>query len=250
MEEPEPPFGDNVRAMAARVLVVSRDRELRTLVGRVLREAGHSPDVAADSLEAIDKLDPTRWPGLVLVDLAMPLVDVFAILENVHGGSDPPPCVALGGVDEFEVFARGVQQGMVAFVPKPLHLGTLIGTCERVLAEASRREAPVPGAERRRDRRRALMVGVHLLSERGAPLALGELIDLSASGAQLNLLTQLEQGSRVRVAIDQSFTGATVRFDADVRWARRGPAGFAHGVELVELAPEMRERLEKILDAG
>jgi len=233
--------------MGVRVLVVSRDRELRALVGRVLREAGHSPDAAADSLEAIEKLDPTRWPSLVLVDLSMPLVDVFAILENAHGGSDPPPCVALGGVGEFEVFARGVQQGMVAFVPTPIHFGTLVGTCERVLEEAARRETPVPGAERRRDQRRALMVGVHLLSERGAPLALGELIDLSASGAQLNLLTELEVGSRVRVAIDPSFTGAPVRFDAEVRWARRGPAGFGHGVELVDLEPEMRDRLLKIL---
>lgn len=220
------------------------------MVGRVLREADHTPDAAADSLEAIEKLDPTRWPGLVLVDLAMPLVDVFAILENAHGGSTPPPCVALGGVGEFEVFAKGVQQGMVAFVPKPIHFGTLVSTCQRVLEEAERRDAPVPGAERRRDRRRALMVGVHLLSEKGAPLALGELIDLSASGAQLNLLTELEKGSRVRVAIDPSFTGEPVRFDAEVRWAKRGPAGFAHGVELVELEPEMRERLEKILGNG
>jgi DNA-binding response OmpR family regulator len=234
-------------AMGVRVLVVSRDRELRTLVGRVMREAGHSPDIAADSLEAIEKLDPTRWPGLVLVDLAMPLVDVFAILENAHGGSTPPPCVALGGLSEFEVFARGVQHGLVAFVPKPLHFGTLVSACERVLAEASRSDAPIPGAERRRARRRALMVGVHLLSERGAPLALGELVDLSASGAQLNLLTELELGSRVRVAIDPSFTGQPVRFDAEVRWARRGPAGFAHGVELVALETEMRERLQKIL---
>jgi len=231
-----------------RVLVVSRDRELRTLVGRVLREAGHEPDVAAESLEAIEKLDPAHWPGLVLVDLAMPLVDVFAILENAHGGSDPPPCVALGGVGEFEVFARGVQQGMVAFVPKPIHFATLISTCERVLEEAGRRHLPSsPEAERRRDKRRALMVGVHLLSERGAPLALGELIDLSPSGAQLNLLAQLDVGTRVRVAIDPSFTGAPVRFDAEVRWARRGSAGFAHGVELVDLEPEMRERLRKIL---
>jgi DNA-binding response OmpR family regulator len=221
-------------------------------VSGVLREAGHNPDVAADSLEAIEKLDPTRWPGLVLVDLAMPLVDVFAILENAHGGSEPPPCIALGGVTEFEVFARGVQQGMMAFVPKPIHFGTLVSTCKRVLEEASRVQAPAPaGANRRRDRRRALMVGVHLLSEKGAPLALGELIDLSSSGAQLNLLTELELGSRVRVAIDPSFTGSPVRFDAEVRWVRRGPAGFAHGVELVELEPEMRARLNKILgEAG
>jgi hypothetical protein len=62
--------------------------------------------------------------------------------------------------------------------------------CRKVLETET--PAPTPGAERRKEERQRLVVGVQVVTQDKMPMALGELTDLSAGGAQLLLVAPLE----------------------------------------------------------
>jgi len=104
-----------------------------------------------------------------------------------------------------------------------------------------------PEVERRREVRRRLLVGARVASETGTPLILGELVDLSLSGARMILLGPFDVGARVRVTLDQSLSNRTVRFDGKIMWREQIETGFAHGLELIEISSETEALIGELI---
>lgn len=69
-------------AAAPRVLVADDEDSIRLLLTRVLRRAGFETAEADDGQAAIETLDVERFDAVVL-DLMMPRVDGFGVLEHV-----------------------------------------------------------------------------------------------------------------------------------------------------------------------
>jgi len=67
---------------ALRVLVADDEDSIRLLVTRVLRRAGFETAEADDGQAAIETLDTERFDAVVL-DLMMPRVDGFGVIEHV-----------------------------------------------------------------------------------------------------------------------------------------------------------------------
>jgi hypothetical protein len=86
-----------------------------------------------------------------------------------------------------------------------------------------------------------------VLSRDRAPIALGELVDLSSQGAQVHLGLRLTPGSSVRVAFHTPDGGSALSLEGTVRWCEPAPRGFAHGLELVDVDPTMQDRLRQLL---
>jgi CheY-like chemotaxis protein len=78
-----------------RLLVVDDDREIREALRTALEDEGYTVAVAANGAEAIHKMSE-RPPRLVLLDLMMPVVDGWEVLDHMR--ADPelagvPVCV-------------------------------------------------------------------------------------------------------------------------------------------------------------
>jgi signal transduction histidine kinase/DNA-binding response OmpR family regulator len=68
----------------AQVLVVDDDPKSRDLLRRTLQKAGWTVAEAANGCEAIEAIERAK-PTLVLLDLMMPGMDGFEVLERLHG---------------------------------------------------------------------------------------------------------------------------------------------------------------------
>ena len=68
----------------AQVLVVDDDPKTRDMLRRTLQKAGWSVAEAANGCEAIETLERSK-PALVLLDLLMPGMDGFEVLERLQG---------------------------------------------------------------------------------------------------------------------------------------------------------------------
>ena len=228
----------------SRVLVVDDEEDVRILVCRLLSEMGYDVDSAGSGAEGIARLSAQR-PDLLILDLMMPDVDGWAVLRHLKGEGNPPPVVILTARGDHESFTRGIQEGASAYVFKPFRFHELIATCQALLLGGAKRQPAV--RERRRDPRRVIMTEVRVLSRDKAPIALGELVDLSPTGAQVHLGLRLEPGSSVRVAFHTPDGGSALSLEGTVRWCEAGPRGFAHGLALHELDEPTRDRLRVLL---
>jgi CheY-like chemotaxis protein len=81
-----------------RVLVVDDDAGIRGLLCTVLRGRGLSVDDAQDGQEALD-LIATRQYGVVVLDLLMPVIDGFVVVEKLALLAAPPVVLVITGAD-------------------------------------------------------------------------------------------------------------------------------------------------------
>lgn len=65
------------------VLVVEDDADLRMVLALVLDRAGHDVETVADGAAALARLARKPLPGLVLLDLMMPRVDGWDVLDRL-----------------------------------------------------------------------------------------------------------------------------------------------------------------------
>lgn len=76
----------------ANVLVVDDEPAIRALVAKIIERAGLNVDTASDGAEAIAKLDQNDY-AVVVVDLMMPRVDGFGVIEHVRRREGRKPAV-------------------------------------------------------------------------------------------------------------------------------------------------------------
>ncbi|MEC9346942.1 MAG: response regulator [Pseudomonadota bacterium] len=66
----------------AKVLVADDEPDIRDIIGRALRHAGHEVDVAADGASALERM-ATEHYDLLLTDIVMPIMDGVALALKV-----------------------------------------------------------------------------------------------------------------------------------------------------------------------
>jgi DNA-binding response OmpR family regulator len=228
-----------------RILVVDDEEDVQVLVCRILRDSGYDVDSASEGSEAIEKIrrDP---PDLVVLDVVMPGVDGWGVLQHLQTQPVRPPVVVMTARSDFNTFSRGVREGAAAYVFKPFRFHELVATCQRVLLAESSRPALIH-QERRRDPRRTLMVEVKVLSKDKQPVALGELVNLSLGGAQVSLGVPLDRGTRVRLGFHIPGGGFSLSLEGQVQWREGASDGFAHGLAFVALTSDDEQLLRDLL---
>ncbi|RMG48193.1 MAG: sigma-54-dependent Fis family transcriptional regulator [Acidobacteria bacterium] len=128
----------------ARVLIADDEANLRATVARTLRGEGHEPVEAADGVEAVSRL---RRGGIdvVLLDLSMPRLDGFGVLQALAEEEGAPPVIVLTAHASLDNAVRAVKLGAWDFVEKPPAAETLLLRIERALEAARRREEEARG---------------------------------------------------------------------------------------------------------
>ena len=124
------------------LLVVDDDHDVREVVTQVLEDEGWAVHGASDGTFAVEHLDRHAAPGLILLDLMMPRMNGWEVLEAISARPalhDVPIVVLTAAVDRktrSELAERGLE-----VLTKPVQLKDLIA----VVARKCAKEAPVEG---------------------------------------------------------------------------------------------------------
>jgi len=126
------------------ILVVDDSVMNRRVLDVSLRSESHETLLASDGEEALQLLAETRSRpvDLVLLDLVMPGLDGFAVLERIK--ADPSlrhvPVIVISSVEETDSVARCIEMGATDYLPKPFSRPVLRARVNASLAEKRLRD--------------------------------------------------------------------------------------------------------------
>lgn len=109
----------------AQVLVVDDEEGVRELLGDALRVAGYAVSTAADGMSALTVLR-TSPADLLIIDINMPVLDGFELLEQLRKKGDLTPALMLSARGEKADITRGLRLGADDYVTKPFGLEELL----------------------------------------------------------------------------------------------------------------------------
>jgi DNA-binding response OmpR family regulator len=123
---------------APRVLIVEDDPDTLVIMRVNLQAAGIEPILASDGSTAISRIEAEQ-PDAVLLDVLLPGIDGWDVLEQLHSMGDPVPVIVCSGKKNPHDIQRATDLGAVAYLVKPFDIDRLLD----VTAEAVARRRPI-----------------------------------------------------------------------------------------------------------
>jgi two-component system, response regulator PdtaR len=100
------------------ILIAEDESIIRMGLQRILEEAGHTVDAAADGVEALE-LAAARTPDLAVLDIKMPRMDGLETAEKLYQRA-PVPIIFLTAFGERELIERAAKLPVLGYLTKPL----------------------------------------------------------------------------------------------------------------------------------
>jgi DNA-binding response OmpR family regulator len=122
-----------------RVLIVEDDPDTLVILRVNLQHAGIEPILAGDGRTAIARIEAEQ-PDAVLLDVLLPGVDGWQVLEELHAMGDPVPVIVCSGKNNPHDIQRAQDLGAVAYLVKPFDIDRLLDVTAGVVAQ---RRAPI-----------------------------------------------------------------------------------------------------------
>jgi DNA-binding response OmpR family regulator len=114
-----------------RILVVDDEADIRLLLKELLERAGYDVEEAEDGRQAL-RLFYANPPALVILDITMPEMDGYQVLERLRDLSDVPVIMLTARSQELEK-VRGLSAGADDYVPKPFGRQELLARVQALL---------------------------------------------------------------------------------------------------------------------
>jgi DNA-binding response OmpR family regulator len=149
------------------ILIADDDADIRRLIAGLLERAGHQVVQAANGREALRLLYAHR-PALVVLDVGMPALDGWQVLERIRDATDVPVMMLTAQGEELDR-VRGLRAGADDYVPKPFGRQEFLARVEALLRRAGERPEL---AEVYRDEWIEMDFGRRSVSVRGSPVSL------------------------------------------------------------------------------
>jgi PAS domain S-box-containing protein len=142
---------DNRPAFKARVLVIEPHDDTRMLYAMLLEEAGYAVYAVANGVDALS-LAQLRLPDLVVLEIAVPRVDGFGILQSIrqNAATADIPAVVVTAALRYDMPARARETGATVVLTKPTPVDVLLRTVDELI------ETTPPARLMRRHLRRTL----------------------------------------------------------------------------------------------
>ena len=121
------------------ILVIEDDKRIAGIVERGLTENGHHVVLSHDGKEGADRMLDGKF-DVALLDLYLPKMDGFAVLEKVRGRRCKTPVLVLTAVDAVPRILQAFDLGADDYLVKPFLLEILLA---RVSAIARRYFCPI-----------------------------------------------------------------------------------------------------------
>lgn len=129
----------------ARVLVVDDEPMVREVVCAYLDREGYATVEAEDGVTALD-LVVSDEPDLVVLDVMLPKLDGYSVLERLRGESDVPVILLTARAEEVDR-VLGLELGADDYIVKPFSPRELVARIRSVLRRAQPSERPAARLE-------------------------------------------------------------------------------------------------------
>lgn len=107
-----------------KILLVEDEKSISDILAFNLRKAGFAPDCAYDGEEGLRKALTATY-DIVLLDIMLPKLDGFKVLEGIRTRSDVPVIMVTARDDEKDKIA-GLENGADDYITKPFSVNELI----------------------------------------------------------------------------------------------------------------------------
>ena len=108
-----------------RLLFAEDEEDLNAIVKMKLESEGYLVDACLDGEEAIDCFDMAEY-DLVILDIMMPMVDGFGVLEHIRNSGSKVPVLFLTARDSVDDKVKGLDSGANDYLIKPFALEELM----------------------------------------------------------------------------------------------------------------------------
>jgi PleD family two-component response regulator len=122
-----------MKTYPGRILVVDDHKTNRMKMSFAVKKEGHAVETAENGLEAMELLS-TKPFDLVLLDIVMPEMDGYEVLERMKGDRQlrDIPVLVISSMQEMDSIVKGIQMGAEDYLPKtfdPIFLKARVDTC-------------------------------------------------------------------------------------------------------------------------
>lgn len=114
------------------ILIVEDNARLRRMMAMSLSHAGYHVLEAANGVEALDVLEQTSL-SLMIVDLMMPTMDGFTLIEELRGSNHNLPVLIITAREALEDKRRGFKTGADDYLVKPVDMEEVLLRVEALL---------------------------------------------------------------------------------------------------------------------
>jgi two-component system, NtrC family, nitrogen regulation response regulator NtrX len=174
------------------ILVVDDEKDIRELIGDILRDEGFSIRLAGNSDECMSEIN-AEPPALMILDIWLKdsHMDGIDILKTVKRDNPDVPVVIISGHGNIEIAVAAIKQGAYDFIEKPFNIDQLMVVVTRAM-ETSRLRRENSDL-RRRDVTSTEMIG----SSTAFKTLRGNLDKVTKSNARVMLSGQAGAGKEV-----------------------------------------------------
>lgn len=125
-----------------RILLAEDERDMNRVITRRLTWEGYSVDSCFDGQEALDYLESASYDAAVL-DVMMPRMDGFQVLEIIRGRGDETPVLFLTARDGLEDKVEGLDLGADDYLVKPFEFEELMARLRVVTRRKANRHGNI-----------------------------------------------------------------------------------------------------------
>ncbi len=114
---------------SVRILIIEDDREAAAYLLKAFREAGHSPDHAADGLEGYARASDGDYEVLI-VDRMLPKMDGLSLIGGLREQKIETPVLILSALGQVDDRVKGLRAGGDDYLAKPYAFSELLARVE------------------------------------------------------------------------------------------------------------------------
>lgn len=118
------------------ILVIEDDQKTADLMLRALQDAGFLTMHAADGKTGLELAGDGNF-DLAIVDIMLPLVDGFTIVEKIRESGNKAPLLILSARTSVEDKVRGLSSGADVYLSKPFSITELLANVQAQLRRSS-----------------------------------------------------------------------------------------------------------------
>ena len=123
------------------VLLVDDDRDLAAMLHEYLELQGFAVELSGDGEEALKQV-AANPPDLVILDVMLPGMDGFAVLQHLRAAGDNIPVIMLTARGEESDRIIGLMHGADDYLPKPFNPLELSARIQAVLKRTGTKSEP------------------------------------------------------------------------------------------------------------
>ena len=125
--------------MKERILIIEDEIKIQEILTEFLQEIGYIVDCAGDGIAGIAQFNKEKY-DLILLDIMMPKIDGFVVLELIRKDSDIP-VIMITAMEDEACQMRGFDLKVDDYITKPFSMNLVIRRIEAVLRRAQTNEA-------------------------------------------------------------------------------------------------------------